>query len=103
MTVKYTDAMISELRQIGKLDYNSANAFATKHGIGVRSVIAKARALEVPYQAKDPKQRGAGAKDKAPAKEIIVRNIESTLRVSLPSLSKMTVLDLLALEVAVGG
>jgi hypothetical protein len=97
---KYTDAMVEELKTIGKLDYNSANAFAQKHGIEIRSVIAKARAYDLPYQAKDPKQ------DKKPIarqKADIVKSILAELKIELPSLVKMTVVDLEKLEVELKG
>lgn len=96
--MKYSDAMISELKALGKLDYASANVFATKHGLPFRSVIAKARALELPYTAKDPKDRSTPSKPKGRDKATIVAGIEGKLGVKLASLPKMTVLDLESLE-----
>lgn len=92
--MKYSESMIAEMKEIGKFDYNSANAFATKHSLPVRSVIAKARALNIDYAAKDPKQD----KQKGPQKADVVQDIESRLAVKLPSLAKMTLPDLLTLN-----
>lgn len=97
---KYTDAMLSELRGMGTLDLELAKEFAAKHGISYRSVIAKARALVLPYQAKAP-----GAKkdtDKGPAKADLVKRIENSFGISVPSMAKMTVQDLNKLVEALG-
>lgn len=94
---KYTDAIVAEMRSIGTFNYDSAKAFAEKHDLSFRSVIAKVRALELDYQAKDPKVRSTKAK-KGRAKADIVNAITAALGNELPSLSKMTVVDLEALE-----
>jgi len=96
--VKYTDAMIAEMKKIGTFNYDSAKAFADANGLSFRSVIAKVRALELDYQAKDPKVRSTTAKKKGRAKADIVRAIETNLQRDVPSLSKMTVVDLEVLE-----
>ena len=94
---KYTDAMIAEMREIGSFNYDSAKAFADANGLSFRSVIAKVRALELDYQAKDPRVRSAPAK-RGRAKADIVKSIETGLGRELASLSKMTVADLEVLE-----
>ena len=98
MTVKYTDQQLSELRSVGLLNYEIATVFAEKHGIAVRSVIAKARSLEIPYQPKDPTSRST-SKPKAESKDNIVKSIQTALGTDkLASLNKMTVQDLLVLR-----
>lgn len=96
--MKYTDAMIAEMKEIGSFNYDSAKAFADKHGLSFRSVIAKVRALELDYQAKDPRVRSTKSTKKGRAKADIVKAIETALMREVPSLSKMTVADLEVLE-----
>ncbi len=98
MTIKYTDKQVAELKAIGVLDYDSAVAFGEKHGVSHRSVIAKARALEIPYKPKAPGQRA----DKGPAKDALVKQIEAAFGIELPSMAKMTVIDLNKLLEALG-
>ena len=93
--MKYTDAMISEMKEIGTFNYDTAKAFAEKHN---RSVIAKVRALELDYQAKDPRVRSTTSKKKTRAKADIVNAIQLNLQRELPSLNKITVADLETLE-----
>ena len=100
MAVKYTPEMLTELRAIEKLDFNSATEFAEKHSISARSVIAKARALDIPYHAQDPRTKSA--KTKGETKDDIVARLYERFQVPIPSLAKMTVVDLKLLEEAVG-
>lgn len=95
---KYTDEMIAEMKELAPFTYDKAQAFATKHEISLRSVIAKVRALELPYQPKDPKVRSAARKTRA--KSDIVTSIHKSLGLELASLPKMTVADLESLEKA---
>lgn len=99
MSVKYTEVMVAELKAIGTLDYDSAVAFGEKHDISPRSVIAKARALEIPYKAKVP---GKKVVDKSPAKADLVKRVETAFGISAPSLAKCTVPDLLKIVAALG-
>jgi hypothetical protein len=91
--------MVAEMRAAGSFDYNSAAAFAEKHGLNIRSVIAKVRALELPYKAKDAK--APSNKPKARLKADVVASIEARLGVTLKSLEKMTLADLETLETVV--
>lgn len=105
MAVKYTATMLSELRTFSPLTYNDAVAFAEKYaeaapGITYRSVVAKARALDVPYQAKDPREKSTG-KAKGDSKDDIVARLYERLGTPIPSLSKVTVPDLKLLELAI--
>lgn len=99
MTAKYTPTQIAELQAVGTLTYDGAVAFGAKHGIPFRSVIAKARALEVPYKAKAPGQKSAA--EKGPLKSDLVTTLEKAFGISAPSLAKMTVPDLIKLAEAV--
>lgn len=49
---QYTNQMVSEMQQIGSFDYDSANDFASKHGLSVRSVISKVKHLGLDYTRK---------------------------------------------------
>lgn len=95
---KYTEQMVAELREIGSFNYNSANDFAQKHGIGIRSVIAKVRALELPYTPKEPSVKSTTPKEVVRRKSDIVASIEAAFGAKMPSLEKMTVKDLEMLE-----
>lgn len=95
---KYSDAMIARMKEIGTFNYDSAKAFADENGLSFRSVIAKVRALELDYQAKDPRVSKSRSTRKTRAKADIVQSIERNLQVELASLSKMTVADLEVLE-----
>lgn len=97
---KYTPAIVAEMKEIGSFTYDSAKAFADKYDISFRSVIAKVRALELDYQPKDPKIRTSKPKRER-MKADIVASITRHVGADLPSLSKMTILDLEELEKAV--
>lgn len=99
MTTKYTPAQVTELQAVGTLTYDGAVAFGEKHGIPFRSVIAKARALEIDYKPKAPGQRNVA--DKGPLKADLVKKIETAFGISIPSLAKMTVPDLTKLSEAI--
>jgi len=45
----YTDNMVAEMEKIGSFNYDSAEAFAEKHGLSTRSVISKAKSLGLEY------------------------------------------------------
>lgn len=94
---KYTEEMLTEMREAGSFTYDSAKAFAEKHDISLRSVIAKVRALELDYQPKDPKVRSVKPK-RDRSKADIVASIVRHIGDELPSLSKMTIVDLEVLE-----
>lgn len=98
MTVKYTDAMIAELKEVGKFNYEIAQVFADKYNIQVRSVIAKVKSLELTYVVKSPTERKAGVKAKTRSKAEIVASIELSCGAKMASMSNMTIADLLILE-----
>ena len=104
MAIKYTATMLSELRTFSPLTYNDAVAFAEKYaeaapGITYRSVVAKARALDIPYQPKDPRDKAPSKRGES--KDDIVARLYERLGTPIPSLSKVTVPDLKLLELAI--
>lgn len=95
----YTEAQVEELKAIEGLDYEKAKVFGAKHGLSPRSVVAKARALEIPYTPKAPGSKATAKKKEAVRrKSEIATSISELLDVNLASLDKMTGPDLLALE-----
>lgn len=93
----YTDGQVAELRAIEGLNFDKAQAFADKHGLKVRSVIAKARALDIPYQSKVPGTKKASATN-VRRKSDIAKAIEDLLDTKVPSLDKLTLKDLEIVE-----
>ena len=45
----YTDKMVAEMENIGAFTYDSAAAFAEKHGLSTRSVVSKAKSMGLDY------------------------------------------------------
>ena len=97
----YTDAQVEELKAIVGLDYVKATAFGEKHGISPRSVVAKARALDLPYKTKAPGSKSTAKKADVRRKSDVAQSISELLDVNLASLEKMTGPDLTALEARV--
>jgi beta-lactam-binding protein with PASTA domain len=93
----YTDGQITELKAIEGLNFDKAQTFADKHGLKVRSVIAKARALDIPYQSKVPGQKKASAAN-VRRKSDIAKAITELLDIVVPSLDKLTLKDLEIVE-----
>lgn len=94
MAQTYTDAQIEELKSVPKLNYELAQIFADKHGIGVRSVIAKAKSLEIPYETKAPGDKKKSAVKKKTKADLIKEFYGAYYGPELPSLTSMTVTDL---------
>lgn len=95
----YTEAQITELKAVEGLDLAKAKAFGEKHGISHRSVIAKARALDIPYKTQTTATKVVAKKSDVRRKTDIARSISELLDINLASLEKMTTPDLTALEV----
>lgn len=92
----YTEKMLDELRSFDVITYDSAQEFADKHNISIRSVIAKVRSMELPYQ---PKPTDSAAKQaKGESKADLVAEIQTLLNVNFKSLDKMVVEDLIKLR-----
>jgi hypothetical protein len=94
----YTEAQVNELKAIEGLNYEKAKVFAAKHGISPRSVVAKARALEIPYTTKVPGAKTNAKKEAVRRKADVATSIAELLDTNLASLEKMTGTDLAALE-----
>jgi hypothetical protein len=94
----YTDAQVAELKTIEGLNYEKAKVFAAKHGLSPRSVVAKARALELSYTAKVPGAKTSAKKEAVRRKADIAVSVGELLDMNLASLEKMTSNDLTALE-----
>lgn len=93
----YTEKMLDELRSFDVITYDSAQEFADKHNISIRSVIAKVRSMELPYQPKE----ATGVKVAKPmgeSKAGLVSEIQSILNVNFKSLDKMVIEDLVKLR-----
>ena len=48
----YTDQIVAEMHEAGSFNYETAAAFAEKHGLTTRSVISKAKFEKIPYTPK---------------------------------------------------
>lgn len=94
----YTDAQVAELKAIVGLDFDKATAFGEKHGISPRSVVAKARALDLPYKTKAPGSKATAKKADVRRKSDVALSISELLDINLASLDKMTGADLVTLE-----
>lgn len=98
---KYTDEMTNELRTMGVIDYELATKFAEKHEISVRSVIAKVRALELPYKPKETAAEKKPTKKAGPKKAEVAAEIEQMLQTQFHRLDALTADDLETLRKAI--
>ena len=92
----YTKEQVAELSAGGTWDYVKATAFAEKHGLKPRSVVATIAALGLPYKAKEKPVAGT-RKAKGPSKADLVADLEAVTGLRLPSADKMNMDDLRAL------
>jgi thioesterase domain-containing protein len=86
---EYTEKMIEALRADEVLTFDRAEALANNWNISVRSVIAKARALEIPYEGKTlvrPKKRVTKAE--------LAEAVEAKLGTKFRSLHLLVIEDL---------
>ena len=97
----YTEEMLAELKSLGTITYDMANTFADAHNISFRSVIAKVRALELPYQPKVTADKPKVTKKASESKAEVAAEIESMLNVNFKGLDKLVLEDLLKLRNAV--
>ena len=98
--INYTEKMLNELRSFDVITYDDAHVFAEKHGISIRSVIAKVRSMELAYQPK-PAEAAKPVKAKGESKADIVADIQSTLNVTFKGLDKLVLEDLVRLRTVV--
>ena len=89
--MSYSPEMIAELHETPVWNYEKATAFAKKHMIKPRSVVAKVGALGLVYEKSDGTKKPAVAKT---TKSELVRSIELSLGVSLKTLDKVNMDDL---------
>jgi len=76
----YTANQETELRNGAPWNWDKAQAFASKHGLSARSVVAKVKSLDLEYQRLEPvKKNGA---NNGPTKRQILDFIRESL--SLP-------------------
>lgn len=96
--INYTEKMLNELKSMDVITYDMANAFALKHDISVRSVVAKVRSMELPYQPKISTEKPKVTKAPAESKAAIAAEIESMLNVVFKGLDKLVLEDLVKLR-----
>lgn len=94
----YTEKMLDELRSFDVITYADAVTFSEAHNISLRSVIAKVRSMELPYQPKPTDPAAKQAKAKSESKADLVAEIQSMLNVNFKSLDKMVIEDLVKLR-----
>jgi hypothetical protein len=96
--INYTENMLNELKSMGIITYEMAQEFATKYDISIRSVVAKVRSMELPYQPKVSTEKVAFTKEAKPSKAVIAAEIESMLQVTFKGLDKLVLEDLVKLR-----
>lgn len=96
--INYTESMLNELKSLGTINYDIANDFATKYKISVRSVVAKVRAMELPYRPKVSTEKPKVTKSASESKASVAAEIESMLNVTFKGLDKLVLEDLVKLR-----
>lgn len=96
--INYTEKMLDELKSMGVITYDMANDFAAKRDISIRSVVAKVRSLELPYQPKVSTEKPVTAKVAKESKADVATEIESMLNVTFKGLDKLVLEDLVKLR-----
>jgi len=96
--INYTENMLNELKSMGVITYDMAQEFATKNDISIRSVVAKVRSMELPYQPKVSVEKPKVTKKPAESKAAIAAEIESMLNVTFKGLDKLVLEDLVKLR-----
>ena len=95
---KYTDEMINHLKSLESMSYEQTVEFSEKYLVPVKSIIAKLRALQIPYIPKVIERKTP----ERPSKNRIVAKIQEKTGLQLLSLNKMTLTDLQALSDFIG-
>jgi hypothetical protein len=96
--INYTEKMLNELKSMDVITYDMANEFAIKHNISIRSVVAKVRSMELPYQPKVSTEKPKVTKAPAESKAAIAAEIESMLGVTFKGLDRLVLEDLTKLR-----
>lgn len=94
----YTQSMTAELHSIGSFTYETAAAFAEKHGISTRSVISKVKFEQLPYETKAAK----APKAKRVRKSEIVGMIAQAINVPLETIEGLDKADMASLKNLLG-
>lgn len=96
--INYTEKMLDQLKSMGTITYDMAQEFAAEHDISIRSVVAKVRSLELPYQPKVSTEKPKVTKDAKESKATVAAEIESMLNVTFKGLDKLVLEDLVKLR-----
>jgi hypothetical protein len=96
--INYTEKMLDELKSMGVITYDMAQEFSVKHDISLRSVVAKVRSMELPYQPKVSAEKPVAAKAAKESKADVAAEIESMLNVTFKGLDKLVLEDLVKLR-----
>jgi len=96
--INYTEKMLDQLKSMGTITYDMAQEFAAEHDISIRSVVAKVRSLELPYQPKVSAEKPKVTKDAKESKATVAAEIESMLNVTFKGLDKLVLEDLVKLR-----
>ena len=94
--MKYTQSMTAELHSIGSFTYETAAAFAEKHGVSTRSVISKVKFEQLPYEPKTTKASPRVRKSE------VVGLIASALNVPLETIEGLAKADMASLKNLLG-
>lgn len=97
MSKVYTPELEAKIVSVGAFTFASAKAFAEAEGLKPKSLIAKIVQLGLPYEAK-PKPVPKKVENELPAKKDVLASIFGKVGVELPSMERMTVADLMALD-----
>lgn len=100
MSKVYSPELEARIMAVGAFTYASAVAFASENGLKPKSLIAKIVNLGLPYEAK-PKPVAKKVENDLPAKKEVLASIFAKVKVELPSMERMTVADLMALDFAI--
>ena len=96
--INYTEKMLDELKSMGVITYDMAKEFSDKHDISLRSVVAKVRSMELPYQPKVSAEKPVAPKAAKESKADVATEIESMLNVTFKGLDKLVLKDLVKLR-----
>ena len=91
----YTPVILAEMQSQDSFDYDSASAFASAHGLSVRSVISKVKHLGISYT---PKAKAVSTAGPRVVKADIVASIAKALDADPDALAGLAKADALALS-----
>jgi hypothetical protein len=91
----YTPVILAEMQSNDSFDYNSASAFASAHGLSVRSVISKVKHLGISYT---PKAKVVSTAGPRITKADLVEAIAKAMALDVESISGLDKADANALR-----